>query len=368
MRILNILLSKGWGGLERYAIGQAAELARRGHETYFISRTNTPTSSAVEKEKGIEGGDFRPFDYVDLSAITAIRSFIKERKIEIVNVSHSADLGLVAPALWRMPGVKLVFLSYMQTGSDKKDIYHRMEYGRVDHMLVSGELMRKNAIEHLPIDSDKVKVLPYGLDLKMFAPKKQETGLFRKKYGLPQKAPIIGVISRLDPAKGQMEIIEAMPSILEKHPKTYLALVGDETQESGGVYLPALKERVKSLGLEDRILFTGFAKNTAEVLADLTLFFLPAHQETFSLSCLEAMAMAIPVAGTNSGGTPETLDNGKCGVLFEPKSQIAIATTAIDLLNDPTLALRMGALGRERVELLHDKDTVVDRLLSIYDS
>ena len=368
MRILNVLLSTGWGGLERYVIAQAIELARRGAEVYFISRTGTPTSYAVQKEKEIASGDFRPFEYVDLRAITAIRSFVKEKNIDIANVSHSADLGLVAPALWRLPSVKLIFASYMQTVNEKKDIYHRLEYNRVDQMLVSGQIMKKYACDNLPIAPAKVKVLPYGLDLRKFEPQTQVTGQFRKKYGIPPKAPLIGVISRLDPAKGQMEMIEAMPAILEKHPKAYLALIGDETTEFIGAYLPLLVEKVKSLGLSDRVLLTGFAENTAEVLADLTLFFLPAHRETFSLSCLEAMAMSKPVAGTNSGGTPETLDNGQCGILFEPKSPTAIAETAIGLLNDPALALRIGARGRERVASLHDRDAVVDRLLSIYES
>lgn len=354
--------------MERYAIGQAVELASRGHEIYFISMTGTPTSEALQKEKSVTSGDFRPIKYVDIPAITSIRSLVKDEKIEIVHVHQSCDLGLVAPALWRMPEVKLIFSSYMQTASDKKDIYHRLEYGRVDRMLVGCEIVKKNALNNLPIEPARLKVLPYGLDLKKFDPKNQKTGLFRKAIGVEPNAPLIGVISRLDPAKGQMEMIDAMPVILDHHPNAYLALVGDETEEQAGEYLPALKERVKVLGLEKQIFFTGFAEYTAEVLADLTIFFLPTHKETFSLSCLEAMAMAKPVAGTNSGGTPETVNYGQCGLLFEPKNSEAIANAAIRLLDDPALGLRLGARARKRVESRYNREVVINRLLSIYES
>ncbi|MBI5814938.1 MAG: glycosyltransferase family 4 protein [Nitrospinae bacterium] len=366
MNILHVLFSRGWGGMERYALEQARRMAAKGHGITFISRAGAPLSKALRAETGFKTLELDPVKYVDVGAMLAIRSIVKNSGVNVVHAHTSADLGLIVPALWGLGGVRLVFSNYMLVPAPKKDIYHRLEYGRVDALLAASEYIRKNAVEYLPVAPEKTVTLPYGLDLARFNPESVKKGALREKYGIGA-AKLIGVISRLEPLKGQMEMIEAMPAILNSHPESMLVLTGDETPELAGQYRHVLEAKVDELGVGERVLFTGATDDTAAVLADLDIYVLPSHGETFSLGCLEAMAMGKAVVGTNSGGTPEMLDNGGCGLLAEPKDPGSLAKPVIKLLDGPALAADLSAKARRKVVGAHGMEPVMDRLSAIYE-
>ena len=363
---LAVLFSTGFGGMERYAIEQAREMTKRGHKITFLAKKNTPTAQALRAEDGFEKIELSPVKYIDVGAMLKIRSLIRLKEAALVHAHHSADLGLIAPALWGMENVRLLFSNYMQIPSPKKDLYHRMEYGRVWKMLVASEELKRNAVENLPTASGKVEVLPYGLDLSRFDPAKGQAGWLRAKFNLSGDRPVIGVISRLDPLKGQMDMIRAMPRILERFPGAVLALVGGETPELEGKYLDALKAETSTMRLDNSVIFAGETNDTAPYLAGFTVYVLPSRSETFSLGCLEAMAMGKAIVGTDSGGTPEMLGHGEYGLLAKPDDPESIAGKIIALLNDETLRRQMGEKARYMAMSKYDKKTVMERLNVIY--
>ena len=366
MNALHILFSKGWGGLERYAIEQARRIAARGHNIIFLTRENTPAAKELKAASGLHSIEMNPVKYIDLSAILKIRSIAKNAPADVVHVHHSADLGLASPALWNMPSVRLIFSNYMQVPGPKKDLYHRLEYGRVNLLLTGSDYMLKNNLEYLPVSRDKAQALPYGLDMERFDPAKAKKGELRKKYKIGEDKILIGVISRLDPLKGQMEMIGAMPAVLQRHPQALLILTGGETPELAGQVKPALEDKVKQLGLSDSVIFTGETNDTSTILADLDVYVLPSHSETFSLGCLEAMAMGKAVIGTDAGGTPEMLDYGRLGMLAAPKSPEALSENVIKMLNDEPMRLALGLKAREATLAKYDIRKVIDRLEAIY--
>lgn len=363
---LAVLFSTGYGGMERYAIEQAREMARRGHRVIFLSKKGTPTAQALHSETGFEKIELSVVKYIDVGVMLKIRSIVKCEGVGIVHAHHSADLGLITPALWGLGGVRLLFSNYMRIPAPKKDIYHRMEYGRVWKALVASEELKQNAEINLPIDPARVEVLPYGLDLSRFDPAKTQAGWVREKFRLAPERPIIGVISRLDPLKGQMEMIRAMPLILEKHPGAVLLLVGGETPELEGRYLGSLKDEAARLGIADSVVFPGQTDDTAPYLAGFTVYVLPSRSETFSLGCLEAMAMGKAIVGTNSGGTPEMLGHGEYGLLAEPDNPESLAQKTINLLNDEKARAELGVKARTAAMARYDKSAVMERLSGIY--
>jgi glycosyltransferase involved in cell wall biosynthesis len=365
MNLLYILFSRGFGGLERYAIGKALAMANRGHDVYFIRRSGTEVAKRL-KELNFPGEEWNPLKYIDLPAMLKIRSLIKRRGIEIVHAHHSADLGLISPALWKMSGIDLVYSNYMQVPKPKLDLYNRLEYGRIYRVVVGSESMRENSINNLPVPPEKIVTIPYGIDMKKFDPDKTPTGALREQYGIDKESPIIGIIGRLDPLKGQMEMIGAMSSILMKYPKAILALTGDETPEFKGKYKQLLEDKIEVLGLTSNIIFTGQTEDTASILADLDVYVLATHSETFSLGCLEAMAMRRPVVGTNSGGTPDMLDHGKCGLLAEPKSAESLAQKTMEFLSDRSLCDRLSEKAQDKVRNGYNNILSMDKLEDIY--
>lgn len=364
---LTVLFSTGFGGMERYAIEQAREMAKRGHKITFLSKRGTPTAQALRAETGFEKIELTAMKYIDIGAMTTIRSLVQQEGATLVHAHHSADLGLIAPALWGIENVRLLFSNYMQVPAPKKDLYHRMEYGRVWKILVASEELKQNAEENLPTAPGKVEVLPYGLDLGRFDPAGAQTGWLLEKFDLRGDQPVIGVISRLDPLKGQMEMIRAMPRILGKYPNVVLLLVGGETPELEGKYLGALKAETSKMGVAGSVIFAGETNDTASYLAGFTVYVLPSRSETFSLGCLEAMAMGKAVVGTDAGGTPEMLGYGEYGLLAKPDAPESIAEKTLALLDDETLRARIGAKARVTAMSKYDREAVMERLSKIYE-
>ena len=145
----------------------------------------------------------------------------------------------------------------------------------------------------------------------------------------PQKAvsPCIVSVGRLVPWKGFGGLIE----LVGRMPKWHLVIVGD------GPLRAALEERSRTLGLEERVHFTGSLPR-AEVLgwyhvADV--FVLNSSFESFSFQTLEAMAAGIPFIGTSIGSIPELVTDGVEGSLVAPNDTEALASSVESVLSSP---------------------------------
>jgi glycosyltransferase involved in cell wall biosynthesis len=81
---------------------------------------------------------------------------------------------------------------------------------------------------------------------------------------------------------------------------------------------------------------------------------------------IEAMSYGKPVVAFNVGGIPEWLEHRVTGFLVKPYDVKAMAENIDFLLENPTIAQKMGEMGRKQVELLFSKENHINRLLEIY--
>src|SRR6185312_11801882 len=131
-------------------------------------------------------------------------------------------------------------------------------------------------------------------------------------------------------------------------------------------YRRELHDRVMSLGLADRVHFTGLRKDVPEILAAAAVSVLPSLSEGISNTLLESMAAGVPVVATCVGGTPEVIRDGEQGLLVPPGDPQAIADAILAVLGDPALAARLGAEGRRRVREEFSFEAVVRRTEDLY--
>lgn len=124
----------------------------------------------------------------------------------------------------------------------------------------------------------------------------------------PQGAPVIGLIGRIGPTKGQREFLKAAALVAAAHPDAHFrvigaALFGEDDYEAAVRTLPT------QLGIADRVQFTGWISDPAAQLRALTvLVHASPVPEPFGQVIVEAMAAGVPVIGTAAGGVPEILD------------------------------------------------------------
>jgi glycosyltransferase involved in cell wall biosynthesis len=229
-------------------------------------------------------------------------------------------------------------------GGGWREILMRWTSGMNDKIIAVSEAARKAEIESSNVPSDKVVTIYNGLDPSPFTLHSDETGQeFRKSFGIPDDALLLGAIGRLHPAKGFNDLITAMTLLKTETNSVRLLFVGE------GELLNQLKLQVHNNNLSGTIKFTGLRNDIPEILSALDVLVSPSLWEGLPNVVLEAMASGKPVVATSVGGTPEAVVDGKTGLLVPPRNPEALATAILRLLGNSELRTRMGHAGRERV-------------------
>ena len=168
-------------------------------------------------------------------------------------------------------------------------------------------------------------------------------------------------VGRLAPIKGVLLLLDAFATLLETHPDTLLTLVGD------GPSRPGLEERALSLGLKNKVIFTGYKSQSeiAALLATTDIFVLPSFAEGVPVVLMEAMASSLPVIAPHVAGVPELVENGKSGLLVSPGDKSMLLTQMCALLDDTKLQEKMGKIGRKKVEADFDASKEAAWLLKL---
>jgi rhamnosyl/mannosyltransferase len=168
------------------------------------------------------------------------------------------------------------------------------------------------------------------------------------------------------PRKRLLDLVEALPRVVDAAPATRLRVAGPERDAT---YAARVRTRVQELGLGSRVDFLG--DTSPERLADeyrrASVFCLPSGQETSPLAIGEAMAARLPVVAARAGGVAYLVDDGRTGYVTEPGDVAALAARVSRLLGDPGAGLRMGSAGRAAAEASFRVEIVAARLRDVYE-
>lgn len=172
----------------------------------------------------------------------------------------------------------------------------------------------------------------------------------RAELGVPANARLIGIVGNIKPWKGQEVVIRAMAKLRDQHPDVVCLLIGD-TSPDDMAYRQRMHALISELGLEQRVLITGFKQDIANYVNALAIqIHASVAPEPFGRVLLEAMALEKPLVASGDGAVPEILVDGVTGYLFPPNDPDALAARLAELLADPAAVERMGRAGRQRLE------------------
>lgn len=199
---------------------------------------------------------------------------------------------------------------------------------------------------HLP-PSPKIITIPNGLDLTAFDPN-LDGRTFRQQFHIAFDAPLIGMVGRLRPWKGQETFLRMAAQIIPHYPQAHFVIVGGDPFEIGDGYPGRVQQLATGLGLDHQLTFTGHLADVRPGLAALDIFVHPGQPEPFGLVNIEAMAMARPVVAFAHGALPEIVVEGQTGLLVTANDKDGLALAVLQLLRDEGLRRQMGLSGRER--------------------
>lgn len=213
-----------------------------------------------------------------------------------------------------------------------------------------------------------VAYIANGVDVDEFIPKtRDEIATMRKTMGYDPDVPIVLCARRWAPTKGVIYFVKALKDILSKHSNVRFLISGNEYYG-----YPEYRKEVMSF-LEDQdvrpsVTLLGDIPHT-EIqrhyqISDVVV--LPSLMEATSLSGLEAMSCGKPLLGTNVGGIPEIVEDGKNGYLVAPESAKEIADTLVEMLNNRDRLCKMGDYGRHLAVEKFSWNQVAKNTLSVY--
>jgi glycosyltransferase involved in cell wall biosynthesis len=208
---------------------------------------------------------------------------------------------------------------------------------------------RANAIVAISQDFAKRK-FPQFMEKTYFIPTGVDLGRF-KKTPLPRGTDVVTFIGRIEHTsswKGIEQLLQAMVLVIRHRPEAKLELVG------GGDALGYYRQRAQELGIGPSVIFSGpqLGQKLVEAHQRASVIVLPStsDSEAFSITLVEAMASGRPIIGTDIGGTPQVIDDGKNGLLVPPKDPGALAHAIERVLGDKELATHLADCGAERAQ------------------
>jgi D-inositol-3-phosphate glycosyltransferase len=363
-----ICFSSSFGGLELTTLQLAREFNNRMADCTLIIPPKTPLAREAAKYD-LRVDYLKPrMKYGDLLASRLLAHLLKYHDTEIAVVMQSRDISIVAASKLMYSPPKLVFYQQMQSKIDKRDVLHTWMYSKLSLWISLTKRMKQEVLDHTRVPEERITVVPLGRDTHVFDPGLYNQRRARRKYNLPLERPIVGVLGRLDPQKGQEEFLRSLPLVLERQRDVYYVIAGDETRGEEG-YRKHLINVSNELGIADSVRILPFTENVPEFMAALDVFAMPSYSETFGLVLIEAMAMEKPVVATSTGGVPEIVKDHQDGLLIPPRDERALADAVLLLLQDSALRISLSKHARldalEHFEASHCVDQLVVSLDSL---
>lgn len=206
---------------------------------------------------------------------------------------------------------------------------------------------------------NKTLTIHNAIDTKDFINHSKE---FEKKY-LLQKNRMILAIGRLTREKGFQYLIMAFKEISKKFPDAVLVIIGPYRS-----YKIALDKLVKSLGLTEKVIFTGPLEDSMvkSALSSCEMVVIPSKYEPFGLVALEAVRCRKPVIASATGGLSEIFTDGVNGLLVKPEDHEDLAEKIEILLNDKKMRISLVENSKKLLQRFNWK-SFLEKMESVYE-
>lgn len=387
------------GGIGTYTQNLVGGLAARGHDVTVIARAEEPTPPFTEAVGGgrvqveaitaAERWRLPAFNrHVGMTmralpfAVEAARRFTEldqRRPFDVVEVPEYQGWGLgVALAATCATVVRLHThtrlvrrLNDVPVDLDTRlaSWLESLTIQSGDRVLANSAALAGQARRDFRVPSERLGVLPLGIDTERFAP--QDPQWLRAKLGVGSDVPIVLYVGRLERRKGVETLIEAFGRLREARADARLVMAGFSTDtgpDRQGL-LEVLRERALALGVADGVHFMGHVpyELLPRYYSGCDLFLAPSLYEPFGMIYLEAMACGKPVVGCDAGGVPEIIQHARNGFLVPPGDAAALGATLVELLQYPSWRDRVGEAARAHVLAHFSLGVIASRTEACYE-
>src|SRR5262245_20162926 len=293
VKVLGLLTSFHIGGTERQAANLWRGLDPSRFDLHLACLLRLGELMQEIESLGIPVTEFRIGAklYGPKTALEALRlaQYLRKQRVQIV---HTFGLypNIFAVPVAKMAGVPIVLASIRDQGDILTPLQQRFQRWAcrfADCILVNATAIRDRLVEQ-GYDESRIVVIRNGI--RPVVPNgHHDSAQVRERWGVPQHARLVVVLSRLNPMKGVEYFLDAACLLADRYPDAHFVVAGD------GAIRQSLQERAQGLGISDRVTFTGFRTDIPDILAEASVSVLPSLSEGLSNTVLESMGAGIPV-------------------------------------------------------------------------
>jgi glycosyltransferase involved in cell wall biosynthesis len=378
MTIVHVITRLILGGAQQNTVLTCTAQAAAGHAVTLIYGPIYGPEGSLLEEARKSGASLvkvsalrRPIMPLhDYYCYHALRRRIREIRPDIVH-THSSKAGIIGrAAAWdeRVPVVihtihGLPFHSRQPRWLYRVYVATERWAARRCHKLIGVTQAMCEAFRRHGIGAPaQFEVVPSGVVLADFALPPGTRDRVRRELRIPAEASVIGIVARLDKLKGQEDLLAIFPSLIQRHGKVWLLMVGD------GWYRRNLEAQIRRDGLQERVVLTGLVSpgRVAELLCAMDINTLPSYQEGQPRTLIQALLAGCAIVGYDAGGIPEICLDRQTGRLVPVGDREALRQAISDLLEAPDERRRLAVQGKEHVSARFDHRLMVKRLEEIY--
>jgi glycosyltransferase involved in cell wall biosynthesis len=372
------------GGIARHVEELSVDLVKQGHEVHVVT-ANHPNTLEHEDDRGVKvhrvkNLEFNTPDF--LSWVLQLNSGMiayalelhREQPFDLIH-AHDWLVAQAGVALKKGLGVPLVgTIHATEIGRNKGHLWtdlskyiNQMEWFLCFEswrVIVCSQYMEKEVGGHFQVPTDKLDVIPNGVDFKKFDPKMnaEDRQNFRRQFA-DDNQKLVFFVGRMTPEKGAQVLLEAVPKVLAGYHDARFVIVGR------GGFLDELKRRANELGVGPYVNFTGFVSDEDLLklyqVIDVAVF--PSLYEPFGIVALEGMAARVPTVVSDTGGLGDIVEHTRSGLTTFPGNPESLSWGILEVLKNPDYAETLRTNARKRVEDVFNRNLIAKATSGVYE-
>lgn len=285
--------------------------------------------------------------------VANITSYIRQEQIEFVLGFDVQATHPVYPQL-RRAGVKTIVSYWGAPISQRnsglrllaKRLLFRLSTAKLDGLIFESRAMATLATHGRGVPESSVRIVPLGVDVERFAP--GASSYAHDALGVPSDQRLVVYSGHMEQRKGVDVLIRAAVQLLAEEGRRDVTFVLFGNRENqADVFRKLYSDR----GIDAHIHFGGYRDDLARIFPCCAMGVIPSSGwDSFPRTAIEFAACGLPLVVSDLGGLPETIEEGRTGILFPPGDHARLAAHIRHLLDNPAMAAAMGVNGRARCE------------------
>ena len=347
LNILQVCDHLGWEGSRMHGVKRLFGwmIPRFDAERYNVSLVSLRKRDLSEETLDALGIDITYLhkSKFDPATLTALLKVIDRKRIDILHLHGygATTFGRLAGMMRRLPTILHEHANLTDTPWFQK-IADRFLAPSTDIAIAVSKSTAEFVIRARQMPSERVKVVYLGVPLEEFsrARSADEVDGARREMGVAPGEFVVGTVTRLHDSKGNSYLVDAAQQVIQQRPHARFFLYGE------GPLLPELEAQARALGLGDRFVFGGFARDAARVVSAFDLSVFPSLWEGTPLTVFEALAMGQAIVATDADGLVDVLTANHDAAIVPRRDAGALGRAIVSLIDDPAERARLAVNAR----------------------